>query len=725
MPATFTHGGVAPMYHGNAIQLTRLASGIGHLCFDLQGSPVNKFNRLTLDELRDVLALVCDSDLRGLVCSSAKGSFIVGADITEFAGLFRQSAAELTAWGQQCNAVFTALASLPMPTVSLVDGQALGGGFEFCLATDYRLASASAVFGFPEVGLGICPGFGGTVRAPRVMELQPALSWILSGASHTAEEALAAGAIDALVDAGLLLDAALEQIEEALQAPGQWQARRALKQAGVAGQKTELATAFDQAHALLKAARNPHNPAPLATLRSLEQSVLLSAEQALALEADCFVALARGEVATNLIGLFTSEQWLRQKNRQWQAQALPVKRMAVLGAGIMGGGIAYQAALKGLPVVMKDIAQAGLDAGMKEAGQLLQKQVLKGRMTDAAAQAVLASIHPVLDYNGFEGVDLVVEAVVENQAVKQRVLAEVESRLAPGAVLASNTSTISITGLSRSLSRPEQFCGMHFFNPVPLMPLVEVIRAERSSGAAIATTVACAQRMGKTPIVVGDCPGFLVNRILFPYFGAFSMLLRDGADYREIDAAMEAFGWPMGPAWLLDVVGIDTAVHAQAVMAEGFPERMRYSFKSAMDLLFDAGQLGQKTGSGFYRYVADNAGRLQKQVDDEILARIRTVQGPARQFTAEQIVERMMLALCLETARCLEDGIVDTAAEADMGLVLGLGFPRFRGGALRYIDSLGARAFCALAEQHAGLGPLYSPSAGLRAMAAADSRFYA
>jgi 3-hydroxyacyl-CoA dehydrogenase/enoyl-CoA hydratase/3-hydroxybutyryl-CoA epimerase/enoyl-CoA isomerase len=231
--------------------------------------------------------------------------------------------------------------------------------------------------------------------------------------------------------------------------------------------------------------------------------------------------------------------------------------------------------------------------------------------------------------------------------------------------------------------------------------------------------------MGKTPIVVGDCPGFLVNRILFPYFGAFSMLLRDGADYREIDAAMEAFGWPMGPAWLLDVVGIDTAVHAQAVMAEGFPDRMRYSFRSAMDLLFEAGQLGQKTGSGFYRYTADSAGRLQKQVDDEILARIRTVQGPARHFTAELIVERMMLALCLETARCLEDGIVDTAAEADMGLVLGLGFPRFRGGALRYIDSLGTRAFCALAERHAGLGPLYSPSAGLRAMAAADSRFYA
>jgi len=725
MPATFTHGGVAPMYHGNALQLTRLASGIGHLCFDLQGSPVNKFNRQTLDELQEVLALVAASDLRGLVCSSAKSSFIVGADIAEFAGLFRQSAAQLTAWGEQCNAIFSTLASLPVPTVCLVNGQALGGGFEFCLATDYRVAGEAAVFGFPEVGLGICPGFGGTVRAPRVMDLQPALTWILSGTSHKAADALAAGAIDALADSNLLMDAALEHVEAALQSPADWQARRALRQAAAAQEGPGLTHVLAQAHALLQAARNPHNPAPLATLQSLEQSVLQPAAQALEIETACFVALARGEVASNLIGLFTSEQWLRQKNRQWAAQAQPVKRMGVLGAGIMGGGIAYQAALKGLPVVMKDIAQAGLDAGIKEAQQLLDKQVHKGRLSVDAAQSVLNSIQPTLDYNGFDGLDLVVEAVVENQNVKQKVLAEVEGRLAPGAVLASNTSTISISALAHSLARPEQFCGMHFFNPVPLMPLVEVIRGEKSSASAIATTVACAQRMGKTPIVVGDCPGFLVNRILFPYFGAFSMLLRDGADYREIDATMEAFGWPMGPAWLLDVVGMDTAVHAQAVMAQGFPERMGYSFKSAMQVLFEAGQLGQKTGSGFYRYTADKTGRLQKQVDEDILARIRTVQGPARQFTAAEIVERMMLAMCLETARCLEDGIVDTAAEADMGLVLGLGFPRFRGGALRYIDSLGTRAFCALAERHAALGPLYSPSAGLRAMAAADSLFYA
>ena len=713
------------MYHGTALELTRHASGIGHLCFNLQNSPVNKFNRQTLAELGDVLALVRNSDLRGLVCSSAKAGFIVGADISEFASLFRQSPSELSAWTTQCNGLFNSLAALPIPSVSIVSGQALGGGFEFCLATDYRLASSEAVFGFPETGLGICPGFGGTVRAPRVMELAPALQWILSGTAHTAAEALEAGAIDALVDADLLLDSALEILEDVLRAPQPWQARRAQLRGGVVVEQAARDAVFAQAKAGIEAAGNLHNPAPLAAWRCLSRSVMVPAAEALAMETACFVELAQGDVATSLIGLFTSEQALRQKTRQWQAQALPVTRVAVLGAGIMGGGIAYQAALKGLSVVMKDIAQAGLDAGMKEAGQLLDKQVHKARMSAAAAQSVLANITPTLDYTDFADVDLVVEAVVENPSVKRRVLAEVETQVSPGAILTSNTSTIAITGLADSLTRPAQFCGMHFFNPVPLMPLVEVIRGEHSSTAAIATTVACAQRMGKTPIVVRDCPGFLVNRILFPYFGAFSMLLRDGADYRAVDAAMEAFGWPMGPAWLLDVVGIDTAVHAQAVMADGFPQRMRYDFTSAMDLLFEDGTFGQKSGAGFYRYVPDSSGRLRKHEEAGILTRIRTVQGPAREFAAQEIVDRMMLPMCLETARCLEDGIVETAAEADMGLVLGLGFPRFRGGALRYIDNKGVGAICSLADQYAALGPLYHPTQALRAMAAASSRFYA
>lgn len=726
MPALYGRVRGETMYQGNAIRVTRLEADIAHLCFDLQGSPVNKFDRATLAELEQALSVLGqDSSIVGLICSSAKSSFIVGADIAEFSGLFKLPKADLLAWVEQSNRAFTALEELAFPTVSVINGHALGGGLEFCLATDYRIASPQASLGFPEVGLGICPGFGGTVRAPRVMELASAIQWIVSGQAVDAEQALTSGALDSLCDAQLLMEAAFEQIGQCQENSSAWQESRALKRGPVAIERSALDALITQAATLLAEGRDTHNPAPRLALTAIAQSVLVPRDTALEIEKNLFVDLAQSEVATNLIGLFTNDQWLRQKSRRIGKAGKTVGSAAVLGAGIMGGGIAYQSSLKGVPVLMKDIAQGGLDAGMAEASSLLAKQVAKGRLKQSSAATILGTIHPTLDYSGFDKVDIVVEAVVENPQVKKAVLSEVEPLLGPDTILCSNTSTISITALATALQDPQRFCGMHFFNPVPVMPLVEVIRGAQSSDAAIATTVAYAQALGKTPIVVNDCPGFLVNRILFPYFGAFSQLVRDGADYRKIDAVMEAFGWPMGPAYLLDVVGIDTAVHAQAVMAKGFPERMRYDFKSAMELLFEAGELGQKTGSGFYRYSPGPRGRAEKQIDASIIARIEALQGKQREFGDDEIITRMMLAMCLEAVRCLEDGIVSDPIEADMGLILGLGFPKFRGGALRYIDSMGARAFCDLALRYADLGALFTPTPRLLEMAVKGETFYA
>jgi len=714
------------MYKGNAINVTRLEADIAHLCFDLQGAPVNKFDRATLGELEQAIAaLTKDGGVKGLICSSAKSSFIVGADIAEFTGLFKLPKADLVDWVEQSNRVFTALEELPFPSVTIINGHALGGGLEFCLATDYRIASPQASFGFPEVGLGICPGFGGTVRAPRLMDPAAAMQWIVSGQPVEAGQALASGAVDSISDAELLLESAIEQIAQFRQEESAWREVRALKKAAVAIEASDLNVLVSKAQALLAKSRDIHNPAPQRVLAAIAKSALVPRDAALVIEKNLFADLAQSEVATNLIGLFTNDQWLRQKSRLIGKAGKTVGSAAVLGAGIMGGGIAYQSSLKKVPVLMKDIAQAGLDAGMAEASALLGKQVAKGRLSEPAAASMLETIHPSLDYAGFDKVDVVIEAVVENPKVKKAVLSEVEPLLGPDAILCSNTSTISITDLASVLQYPQRFCGMHFFNPVPLMPLVEVIRGAQSSDAAIATTVAYAQALGKTPIVVNDCPGFLVNRILFPYFGAFSQLVRDGADYRKIDSAMETFGWPMGPAYLLDVVGIDTAVHAQAVMAEGFPQRMRYDFKSAMDLFFEAKELGQKTGSGFYHYSTGPRGRIEKQIDAAIVARVEALQGKKREFDDEEIVARMMLAMCLETVRCLEDGIVSDPIEADMGLILGLGFPKFRGGPLRYIDSMGAQAFCALAQRYAHLGPLFTPPQRLLEMAANGEKFYA
>jgi 3-hydroxyacyl-CoA dehydrogenase/enoyl-CoA hydratase/3-hydroxybutyryl-CoA epimerase/enoyl-CoA isomerase len=484
-----------------------------------------------------------------------------------------------------------------------------------------------------------------------------------------------------------------------------------------------IATLFAAAKPQVLKASGANYPAPLTAVETMERGVLESRAGALAEEHEGFIQLAGTKTAANLVQMFLNDQFLASKSRALSKGVPVISKAAVLGAGIMGGGIAYQSALRGTPIAMKDIAQAGLDLGMNEAQTLVAKQVKRGKMTTESADKIIGSITPTLAYEDLVGAELVVEAVVENENVKKSVLAELESVVADDVIIATNTSTISVDSLATALKKPERFCGMHFFNPVPLMPLVEVIRGQETSKETIASTVAYAKALGKTPIVVNNCPGFLVNRILFPYFGAFSTLVHEGADFRQIDRVMEEFGWPMGPAYLLDVVGIDTAVHAQAVMASGFA-RMELGFESAIDKLYAQGDLGQKSGRGFYEYVVDENGRASKQPNSEIDALIAGVSAERRSFSDSEIRDRLMLALCLETVRCLEDGIVETAIEADMGLVLGLGFPKFRGGALRFIDQLGLAEFCKLADSYAHLGSMVAPTAKLREMADAKQSFY-
>jgi 3-hydroxyacyl-CoA dehydrogenase/enoyl-CoA hydratase/3-hydroxybutyryl-CoA epimerase/enoyl-CoA isomerase len=265
---------------------------------------------------------------------------------------------------------------------------------------------------------------------------------------------------------------------------------------------------------------------------------------------------------------------------------------------------------------------------------------------------------------------------------------------------------------------------MHFFNPVHRMPLVEVIRGEKTGEEAIARTVAYAKAMGKTPIVVNDCPGFLVNRVLFPYFGGFSALVSDGANFRQIDKVMEGFGWPMGPAYLLDVVGIDTAHHADAVMAAGFPERMSHEGENAIDRMFGNERFGQKNDKGFYRYELDKKGKQKKLNDESVDELLKDVTGEIKEFSDEEIIERMMIPLCIETVRCIEEEIVASPAEADMALIYGIGFPPFRGGALHYLDQLGLEQFCNIAAKYEQLGPLYQPTEKMKSMAASGAKFF-
>ncbi|WP_313669173.1 fatty acid oxidation complex subunit alpha FadB [Atlantibacter sp.] len=713
------------LYKGDTLYVNWLEDGIAELVFDAPGS-VNKLDTATVASLGHALeVLEKQSELKGLLLRSEKAAFIVGADITEFLSLFLVPQEQLSQWLHFANSVFNRLEDLPVPTLSAINGYALGGGCECVLATDYRIATPDLRIGLPETKLGIMPGFGGSVRLPRLLGADSALEIIAAGKDVSAQQALSVGLVDAVVKPEKLVEGALSVLRQAINGDLDWKAKRAPKLEPLHLSKIEATMSFTIAKGMVMQTAGKHYPAPITAVKTIEAAATLGRDEALKLENQSFVPLAHTPQARALVGIFLNDQYVKGLAKQQAKSVETPKQAAVLGAGIMGGGIAYQSAWKGVPVIMKDINDKSLTLGMTEAGKLLNKQLERGKIDGLKLAGVISTIHPTLDYAGFERVDVVVEAVVENPKVKKAVLAETEDKIRPDTVLASNTSTIPITELASVLKRPENFCGMHFFNPVHRMPLVEVIRGEKTSDETIAKVVAWASKMGKTPIVVNDCPGFFVNRVLFPYFAGFSQLLRDGADFRQIDKVMEKqFGWPMGPAYLLDVVGIDTAHHAQAVMAAGFPQRMAKEYRDAIDALFDAGRYGQKNGLGFWRYKEDSKGKPRKEQDEAVESLLAEVSQPKREFSDEEIIARMMIPMVNEVVRCLEEGIIASPAEADMALVYGLGFPPFHGGAFRWLDTLGSAKYLDMAQQYQHLGPLYAVPDGLRAKARLNEPYY-
>jgi len=713
------------LYSGPAFSATALGDGLVELKFDLAGESVNKLSQAALRDFDAATqAIAKDASVKGVIVTSGKSVFIVGADVTEFGAMFAAGEEAVAKGVLEVNQLLCRFEDLPFPKVAAINGICLGGGLELALACDFRVMSTAASVGFPEVKLGIFPGFGGSVRMPRVVGVDNAIEWICTGADKKADAALKDGAVDAVVAPEALRDAALAMLKEAIDGRLDWKARRAEKLAPVRLNPMESMMAFTSAMGFVAGKAGPNYPAPMLAIRSIQESSTKGRDDAIAVEAKYFAKAAATPQANALVGLFMADQAVKKAAGAWAKKGgKEIKQAAVLGAGIMGGGIAYQSAVKGTPIIMKDIRSEALDLGMNEAGKLLAKQVEKGRSTPEKMSQTLSRIRPTLNYGDFKEVDIIIEAVVENPKVKKAVFAEVEGLVREDTIIASNTSTISISFLAEGLKRPQNFVGMHFFNPVNMMPLVEVIRGKQSSDAAVAATVALALKMGKTPIVVNDCPGFMVNRVLFPYFAGFHMLLRDGADFMAVDKAMEKFGWPMGPAYLMDVVGMDTAVHAAGVMAEGFPDRMKPDFKGTTEVLVEHKRLGQKSGKGYYSYEPDKKGKPKKTPDPETYELIKGVVAARKEFAPEEIVARCMVPLVNEVARCLEDKIVASPAEADMSLIYGIGFPPLRGGACRYVDQMGAAAFVEMADKYASLGKLYDAPKLLRDMARSGKKF--
>ena len=722
------------IFQGQSIRVELREEGIAELCFDRQGESINKFDVRTVEELEAAAKTIrATPAVRGVLVTSAKDAFIVGADIFEFTSLFAQPAARIEAHIARQNSAFTAFEDLDVPSVAAINGLALGGGLEMTLTCDARVVSEAAQVGLPEVSLGLFPGFGGTVRLPRVASAAIAIEWISTGKPQSAQSALAAAVVEKVATPDALRTASIEVLKS-LMGSGDWRARRRNRHSPYS---RDAGVFLEAKQKLSKSAT--HQPAALAAVELMERAAGSSRDEALRLEHTAFAEIARTQAAASLIQLFINDQALRKKGREYGKIARKVRRAAVVGAGIMGGGIAYTSALRGVPVLMKDIQQGALEVGIAEVRKLLAKQVEAGRMKADRADAVVADIRPMLEYEDFESVDLVVEAVVEKMQVKKAVLGEIERHAGPETIIASNTSSLSLSEMAQALDRPENFVGMHFFNPVPLMPLVEVIRGARTTAQAAATVAGYANTLGKTAIVVKECPGFLVNRILTPYLLGFLRAVAAGADYLQIDRVMEGFGWPMGPAYLADVVGMDTLLHVLEVISGGFAERMKINFTTAVQLLVQRNRLGQKNGSGFYQYANDPKGRPRKSVDPqtaELLAGIRSsaprpfedqaqpFEDKARPFEDQEILERLMLPMMIEAVRCLEEDIAESAAEVDMSLVLGLGFPRHAGGPLKYADWLGMQHVVARCDAYAALGPLYEPTEGMRAAARNGSTFY-
>ncbi|MZI93852.1 fatty acid oxidation complex subunit alpha FadB [Vibrio sp. CAIM 722] len=713
------------LYQTSNLYLKARDNHIVELCFSSKSS-VNKLDLQTLQHLDEALDILHQhKTVKGLIITTDKDSFIVGADITQFLSLFTQPEEVLSYWLVYANSVFNKLEDLPFPTISALTGHVLGGGCECVLTTDFRVGDTTTNIGLPETKLGIIPGFGGTVRLPRLIGPDSAMEAITQARTYSAYEALKIGILDAVTTPEHLFTSALTTLNEAISHKLDWKKKRTVKLSPLALNHTEQLLSFTIANSLVTQKAGAHYSAPKTAVSVIQQAAQCHRPNALEIERNAFIKLTQTPQAHALIGIFLNDQSVKTKARRMcSAQITEPSHIGVVGAGIMGGGIAYQAASHNNTVQLKDINQEALNIGLAHSAKLLKTQWKRGKIDENRQADVLNKITASLSYDTFDNVDTVIEAVVENANIKSAVLKEIESHVSTDTIITSNTSTIPIEQLALSLNRPERFCGMHFFNPVHKMPLVEIIRGKQTNEATINQIVSLALQLNKSPIVVNDCPGFFVNRVLFPYLMAFRLLLKDGIDFVLIDKVMEQeFGWPMGPAWLLDIVGIDTAYHAQTVMNQGYPDRFKEIKDDVVALLFERQWLGNKTQQGFYCYSTDKKGHPIKQPNPELIELLST-QPHNKDHNEQMIIDRMMIPMINESILCLEQNIISTAEEIDMALVYGLGFPPFRGGPCRYLETIGIDNYLRSTQPYQHLGPLYIPPNHLIQMNKSGKTFY-
>ncbi|MEW6731778.1 MAG: fatty acid oxidation complex subunit alpha FadJ [Acidobacteriota bacterium] len=698
---------------------------IGVITFDLPGEKVNKLSISLLGEVEELIERIeKQHELRGLVLISGKeDTFIAGADIDDFVKL--TSVAAATTLSQRGQMVLNKFAALRVPIVAAIHGACLGGGVEVALACHYRVASDApkTVLALPEVQLGLLPGGGGTQRLPRLINLATALDMILTGKNIYPKKAKQLGLVDEVVPYAVLLDVAKQA---ALRLASNKQIRSSKKRSGglkewlLAGNPLGRAILFWQARKMLLAKTRGLYPAPLCALEAVKLAASgAPLEMGLAFEAKHFGELALTDVSRQLVNLFFAITALKKETGVADKNVQPheVRKLGILGAGFMGAGIAMVAADKGITVRLRDKDDESLGRGVKACYDYFQQAAKRGRYSRSEAERRFTHISSTTDYSGFHTADLTIEAVFEDLTLKQQVLKDWETVAREDAIFASNTSSIPIKEIAHAARRQESVLGMHFFSPVAKMPLLEVIATKQTAKSAIATAVELGKTLGKTTIVVSDGVGFYTTRILAPYMNEAAMILTEGAAIEEIDAALLDFGFPVGPIALMDEVGIDVGAKVAKVMYAAFGERMHPV--EAMQKIINDGRMGRKNKRGFYTYTGK-----QKHVDITVYDLLP--QGRTRvPITREAISERLSLAMVNEAALCLQEGILHCPRDGDVGAIMGLGFPPFRGGPFRYIDSIGAAALVNRLETLATrLGTRFQPAAILVDAANKGTKFY-
>lgn len=707
------------------ITLAKGDDGIAILTLDNQDESMNVVSGEWLDEMNEAIArMQGDNAITGLVITSGKKAFMAGADLKMLVdGYGTLSKTEAYAFSQKASAMHRALETMGKPVVAALNGLCLGGGYELALACHYRVLvdDPKAVVGLPEVNVGLLPGSGGTQRLLRIIGVKPALDILLSGRTVKPEEALALKMVDAVAPADGLVSAGKAWLKSGPDAERAWDKKGFAMPEARGMVIPETAAMFTMATASVAGKAGYNLPAPAAILSCVFEGVQLPFDKALSVESKYFAQLLTDPVARNIIRTsFISKQAAEKGARRPEGiERTKVAKVGVLGAGMMGAGIAMVSAQAGIDVVLIDRDMATAQKGKAYSDKALGKLVDKGRASREAADAILARIAPTDDFALLEGCDLIVEAVFEDIGVKAETTRKAEAVIPESAIFATNTSTLPITKLAEASSRPDQFIGLHFFSPVDRMGLVEVIMGEKTSPETLARSLDYVAQLRKTPIVVNDSRGFYTSRVFQMLINEGTAMLADGVKPAMIENAAKSAGFPVGPLALLDEVTLDLPIKIveQAIEQEGDS----FAAPAGMPVMYamrDLGRTSRKAGGGFYDYPEGGKKHLWPGL-------IEAFPPSDEQPGLDELKKRFLHAQAMETARCLEEGVLETPEDADLGAVYGWGFPLWTGGTLSYIDTVGIETFVREADRMAQLyGRRFAPSPWLRDKAKNGEKFY-